>query len=157
MSGDDIWSRLGELSDDELGTLIVEAQHVIASDAGDAIEYLSMPVGVAAGAIAASLGEAGTRAEPQVVAGLVRDPARARALALAALQPIWHEPELGKLVAEAYGERRGMLAVDPELISAVSLLVLILKLKRVKIGKLDVSFYEIREGVLDQLRNLLRQ
>ena len=56
MSGDDIWSRLGELSDDELGTLIVAAQHVIASDAGDAIEYLSMPVGVAAGAIAASLG-----------------------------------------------------------------------------------------------------
>jgi|SRR5215472_11417505 len=156
MNDGNIWGRLEELSDDELGTLIAAALHVIAAETDDADDYLSMPVAVASAAIAGSLAEAGTTAEPQAIAGLVRDRDQARALALAALQPIGHEPGLAEMIADAYSERRRMMAVDPGLISAASLLVLVIKLRRIKIGKVDISFYEIREGVLAQLRNLLR-
>ena len=52
----------------------------------------------------------------------------------------------------------GVLAVVAALVSLVTgiaLLALVLKLNRIKVGKVDVTFFEARTSMLDQLRNLL--
>ncbi|WP_433042586.1 hypothetical protein [Dactylosporangium sp. CS-033363] len=153
----DVWDRLGELSDDELTTLVAAAGHVIADLADDAAaaEVPLMPVGHLGAELAGELRAADVDTEPDEVTALLRDRDRARALAVAALRPLAAEPELAAEVAAAYEARRGMMAVDGGLLLGGALLVLALKVKRIKVGKVDVSFYEARAGALAQLRAFL--
>ncbi|NUR26773.1 MAG: hypothetical protein HOV83_13180 [Catenulispora sp.] len=160
---DELWSRLAELSDDELATLTAAAEHVLAdfADAADEPETAQvaqlprMPVAHVGPALAETLREAGTDVDPDDVTALLRDAEQARLLAIQALLEISTEPALAGEVAAAYRARREMMAVDPSLVLSGALLLFVLKLKRIKIGKVDISFYELRDGVLAQLRSLL--
>jgi hypothetical protein len=154
---DDVWSRLEELSDDELATLVEAAQHVLAdlADEPGTAMLAQMPVGHVGAALAGTLREAGTDVDPDEVTALLRDGERSRWLAVQALRQISAEPAIAEQVAAAYRARREMMAVDAGLVLAGSLLLLVLKLKRIKVGKLDISFYEARASALAQLRSLL--
>ncbi|HEX9041054.1 MAG TPA: hypothetical protein VF838_08490 [Trebonia sp.] len=156
---DEVWSRLDELSDDEVATLVEAAEHVLADLAEDdepgAAMLAKMPVAHVGPALADTLREAGTDVDPDAVTALLRDTERSRLLAVEALRGISAEPVLAEQVAAAYRARREMMAIDPSLVLAGSLLLLVLKLKRIKVGKVDISFYEVREGALAQLRSLL--
>jgi hypothetical protein len=156
-SAEDVWSRLDELSDDELAMLVEAAEHVIAdsADAPDASIYLRMPVTRVGEAIAGSLQDAGTATDPDDVTAVLRDHDSARQLAVQALRTIGEEPALAGQVAAAYLARREMMVVDAGLVAAGALLLLVLKLKRIKIGNVDISFYEARAGALELLRTLL--
>lgn len=147
----DVWDRLDELSEADLATLVAAAEHVFAAGDEDAAGYAALPSGVAGTAIAAELAEDGTARSPTAVTAAVRD----RAMVLATLRTLAAEPVVADAVAEAYRKRRDMLAVDAGVLTAAALLLFVLKLKRIKIGKVDVSFYEARQGLLEQLRNLL--
>jgi hypothetical protein len=153
---DEIWSHLEELSDDEVATLVEAATHVLA-DAGEPETAMltTMPAAYVGPALADTLRESGTDVDPDEVTALLRDVERSRSLAGRALQEISAEPALAEQVATAYRARREMMAVDPSLIEAGALLLLVLKLKRIKVGKVDISFYEVRESMLAQLRSLL--
>lgn len=168
---DEVWGRLTELSDDELATLIAAAEHVLADfadtadntdtdaagepDTAQLAELAQLPVAHIAPALAETLREAGTDVDPDDVAALLRDADQSRQLAVQALREISTEPALAEEVAAAYRARREMMAVDPGLVLSGALLLFVLKLKRIKIGKVDISFYELRDGVLAQLRSLL--
>lgn len=157
---DEVWSRLDELSDDELATLTEAAEHVLAdlADAADEPEtamLAEMPVAHVGPALAETLREAGTDADPDEVTALLRDAQRSRQLVIETLREIRTQQALAEEVAAAYRARREMMAVDPGLVLSGALLLFVLKLKRIKIGKVDVSFYELRDGVLAQLRSLL--
>jgi hypothetical protein len=147
----EVFQRLDELSDVELATLVAAAEHVIAGDDEDAAELAAMPSSMAGAAIADELSEVGTPASPEAVSAVLRD----RSVVLAALHTIAAEPPVADAVADVYRKRRDMLAVDGGLLTGAALLLFVLKLKRVKIGKIDVSFYDARQGVLEQLRTLL--
>jgi hypothetical protein len=152
-----VWNRLEELSDEELATLVEAAEHVIAdsSDEPDASGYMKMPVTRLGTAIAGSLRETGSDTDPDQVTELLRDHEHARQLAVQALQAIGREPVLADHIEAAYRARREMMAVDAGLVVAGALLLLVLKLKRIKIGNVDISFYEARASALEQLRTLL--
>lgn len=156
---DEVWSRLEELSDDEVATLVEAAEHVLADladpDEPEAAMLAKMPVAHVGSALADTLQEAGTDVDPDEVTALLRDAERSRRLVVQALREISAEPALAEQVAAAYRARREMMAVDASLLLAGSLLLLVLKLKRIKIGKVDISFYEVRESTLAQLRSLL--
>ncbi len=147
----DVFQRLDELSDVELATLVAAAEHVIAGGDEDAAEYTAMPTSMASAAIADEVGEDGTPASPEAVTAVVRD----RTMVLATLRTVAAEPAVADAVADAYRKRRDMLAIDGGLLTGAALLLFVLKLKRVKIGNVEVSFYEARQGVLEQLRMLL--
>lgn len=150
---DEVWSRLEELSDDEVATLVEAAEHVLA-DLADESET-AMPVTRVGIALADVLREAGTDVESDEVTALLRDAEVSRRLAVQTLRQIGADPALAEQVAAAYRARREMMAVDAGLVLAGSLLLLVLKLKRIKVGKVDISFYEVRESALAQLRSLL--
>lgn len=151
---DEVWGRLDELTDDELSTLVAAAAHVVADLAGEP-DAPQLPVALAGAALAGELREAGTDADPDEVTALLQDGSRVRRLAVAALRPIAAEPDLAAEVAAAYRARREMMAVDAGMVLAGALLVLALKVKRIKIGKVDISFYEARASALEQLRAFL--
>lgn len=154
MTAEEPWGRLDELTDDELATLVAAARQVLVqhADGPDAAALLDAPPIVAGHAIAETLRDAGVGTP---VDFMVDDEDSARVVSLAALRVIGGEPALAGLVAEAYRARRDMLAVDGGLITGIVLLALVLKLKRIKVGKVDITFFEARAGMLDQLRNLL--
>ncbi len=157
MSAGSVWDRLDELSTAELSSLAAAAESVIADESGDDEDYASMPVGATGAAVAAELREDGTSAGSDEVAHLIREPEQARELTIAMLRAMREMPVLAEAIEEAYESRRGMLAIDPELIAAGALLLFVLKLKRIKIGKVDISFYEARDNVMAQLKNMLGQ
>jgi hypothetical protein len=150
-----VWTRLDTLTDDELATLVAAARSVLVEQGGADEEDAALPAGPAGAAIAAELAADGEDLSATGIAALLRDEAAARSLAEAVLREIGSQPELARLVAEAYEARRQMLAIDAGLVLAGALLVLVLKLKRIKIGKLDISFYEARESTVAHLRSLL--
>lgn len=156
-SAEELWNQLDALSDDELSMLVEAAKHVIAdsSDAEEAPGYLAMPVSRVGEAIAGSLQDDGTATEPDDVTAVLRDDGQARHIAVQTLRAIGDEPALAEQVAAAYRARREMMAVDAGLVAAGALLLLVLKLKRIKVGGVDISFYEARASALEQLRTLL--
>ncbi|MEV5956185.1 hypothetical protein AB0M11_20840 [Streptomyces sp. NPDC051987] len=154
---DEVWNRLEELADDEVATLVEAAEHVIGelADEPEAAMLAKMPVARVGIALTDVLRDAGADVDTDQVTALLRDEEQSRRLAVQTLREISADPALADEVAAAYRARREMMAVDAGLVLAGSLLLLVLKLKRIKVGKVDISFYEVRESALAQLRSLL--
>jgi hypothetical protein len=88
---------------------------------------------------------------------LVDDPEVDRALAIALIQELCAIPALRDEVGEAYAARKGMMVVDPGSVLAVSLLLLVLKLRRVRVGRegVEVTLDPVRGGALKLVGSLL--
>jgi hypothetical protein len=150
-----IWTRLDELSDEELNAFAATAANVVAdaSDDPSAKETLTMPPGPAARELQAELGDADAARTEQ----LLSDPAAVREMNLTALRELAKSPELAAEIEEAWRARGEMMFIDGGLITGTALLLLIVKLKRVRAGKggVDVEFYEAKNGVIAAIGHLL--
>lgn len=152
-----IWDRLDDLDDAELTMLVEAAASVIAdhTDEAGARTYLEMPPRPAGQILKSTLADAGVAVDEEAAAELVRDQKAARQLTVRVLRSLAQQPILAAEIEAAYRDRQRMLVIDAGLISAAALLLLVLKLKRVKIGGVDVSFYDARQSALDSIRRLL--
>ncbi len=148
------WSALHALEEEEQLMLAEAAIDVLQEGARDAGEPLAedptaMPVAILHRELEATLSENG------VQVSLPPDDATAsQPLALAVLTEIGKHPALRAEIEEAYRQRREMLIVDFGVCTGPALLYLVMKLKRVKLGKagLDVSFYEYKDEMTDGIR-----
>lgn len=144
-----------ELDDAELRLLLQAATSVLTESADDeakATDLVEMPASAAAAEIGAMLSDSGDDASR-----LVDDPVADRALAVALVREVCAIPALRDEVDEAYVARKRMLVVDPGSILAISLLLLVLKLRRVKVGRegVDVELDPVRDGALKLVGKLL--
>jgi len=153
----DIWGRLDDLDDAELAMLVEAAASVIADNTNEAGAriYLEMPPRPAGQILKSTLADAGVAVDDEEAAELVRDEVVTRQLAVHVLRSLAQQPVIAAEIEVAYRARQRMLVIDAGVISAAALLLLVLKLKRVKIGGVDVSFYDARQSALDSIRRML--
>ena len=160
MGRDEVWERLDTLDDAELETLIAAASAVMAdrADTPAAREALTMAPGPTARELRFELQGAGVEIDAEDAERLVSDEGASREAAIAALRELGKEPVLAEEIEEAWQARRGLMVIDAGLVSAGALLLLVMKLKRVKVGKgqAEVDFYEVKDGVLGALRRFLQ-
>ena len=150
---------LGTLSDRQLGLLTKCAAAVIAQGAGDdddAQEIVELPVAALAPDLADALRQAGVPVNDQQIQQLCETGPSNRALAIVLLEQICAVPALRAEVDAAYTARQRMLVADPVTIAAVGLILLVMKLRRIKIGKegLDVTLDPIRNVMTNVIKDL---
>jgi hypothetical protein len=143
-----------ELDEPDLRLLIQVATTVLAESAEDeveAVELAERPPDDAAAEVGAALDTS-----PDVDR-LIDDQELDRALAIALIQELCAVPALRDEVDEAYTARKGMMVVDPGSVLAVSLLLLVIKLRRVRVGRegVEVELDPVRNGALKFVGNLL--
>lgn len=137
-----------ELDEADLRLLLQVIASVLAESAADdeeAADLVAMPASEAAAEVGASIGGA-----EDAASRLVEDPAADRALALELVRQVCAIPALRDEVDEAYAARRRMMVVDPGTILAVSLLLLVVKLRRVKVGRegVEIKLDPVRDRAL---------
>lgn len=157
------WCRnLGALSDRELGMLTESAAAVIADAAGDdpdVRELRELPPSALTPDLADELSQAGVIVDEQALDRLCEDIQASRTLAIAFLEQACTIPALRTEIDAAYAARRRLLVADPATIVSVALLVLVLKLRRVKLGRdgLDVTFDPVRGTITSIINDLLKK
>jgi hypothetical protein len=154
-----VWARLHELTSREIEELVEASVYVLADIEGASYTELTMlPLDQVTAQLTEELKQADMDSvsdRASQVTHLERDQRREYSLIL--LQQL-RETELAAEIEDAYNARREMMAIDAGLISGPALLaILLLRIRRVKIGKegLDVSFDQVKPGLLSSLHSLL--
>jgi hypothetical protein len=152
-----VWTRLESLSDTELRALVEASIEVLQQDGAASVEddVLELPPGALRRELRSALIENGVEADEHAAEEVLQRTEMSRPVALALLGEIAREPALAQEIEAAYRARQGMMVVDPATLLAGALLVLALKLKRVKVGDVDVSFYPMKERALTAVRDIL--
>ena len=151
---------LGALSDRELGLLTECAVAVIADGAGDdpdVRELRELPPSALAPDLIDALSRSGVIVGEREIDQLCQDSQASRALAIELLEQACAIPALRAEIDAAYVARRRMLVADPVTIVSITLLVLVLKLRRVKLGHdgLDVTLDPVRNVIASIIKDLL--
>jgi hypothetical protein len=154
--------NLSTLSDDQLGLLTQCAVTVIAEGATDeagvdVAELRELPATVLAPDLAEALRAAGVPAGDQQIERLAGETTSNRTLAIALLEQICAVPALRAEVDAAYTAHQRLMIVDPVTIMAIGLVLLVMKLRRVKVGKdgLDVSLDPMQDVMADVIKSLI--
>jgi len=150
------WSKLNELSDQELASLVESAIFVLKqSDVPGAPSPTEMPAGPMTKALEQLLGERG--ADRSAAGRVVKQRELARPVAVALLTAISTEPALAQEVERVWRERGGLLVVGTGAILAAALLFLVLKLKKVKANKggVEIDFDKLSTGALGSVFKFL--
>ncbi|MGQ0569516.1 MAG: hypothetical protein ACT4P5_08315 [Armatimonadota bacterium] len=154
-----VWDHVDGLTDHELNALVAAAVSVISEGAEDptALELAGLPLGPASREIQALLGEAGLEIDQVTAERIIREEGISRPLAISLLKEISNQPTLAAEIEAAYRQRQKLMIVDAGLVAAGALLLLVLKLKRVRVGKdaAEVEFYEAKGGALQAIRHFL--
>jgi hypothetical protein len=155
------WCRnLGALSDRELGVLTECAVAVIAEAAGDnpdVRELRELPPSALAPDLADALSRSGVTVGEREIDQLCEDSHASRVLAIALLQQACTIPALRAEIDAAYVARQRMMVADPVTIVSIALVVLVMKLRRVKLGRdgVDVTLDPVRNVVAKIVKDLL--
>ena len=148
------------LGERDLRLLIEVAASVLGQAAdgeADAEEIIEYPPSVLHAELHSALAEFGIAADESAITRLVNDAESDRALGMALIESMCSIPELRDAVDEAYEARRRIMVIDPATIAAVSLLLLVMKVRRVRVGRegVDVTLDPVREGALGFISKLL--
>jgi hypothetical protein len=139
-------SRYPDLTPGELRTLVTATSQVLLelgeSDDPVPADLLEMSSGAVARMITTDLD---TGVDADYVLRAVRDDASARAVMDRLVEFIRQYPELGAVIDEECQELAQKMFV-PELLTG-ALVILALRIKRVKIGDIDIRFYRAGEEV----------
>jgi hypothetical protein len=151
-----VWTRLESLSDSELRALVEASIDVLQQDGAASVEddMLELSPSGLRRQLRSALVENGVEADERAAEQVLERTEMSRPVALALLEEIAREPALAQEIEAAYRAREGMM-VEPATLFAGALLVLALKLKRVKVGDVDVSFYPMKERALTAVRDIL--
>ena len=154
--------ELSTLTDDQLGLLTQCAVTVLAEGAGgdadvDVDELRELPAAVLAPDLAEALRAAGVPAGEQQIERLAEETTATRTLAIALLEQICAVPALRAEVDAAYTAHQRLMIADPVTIMAIGLVLLVMKLRRVKVGKdgLDVTLDPMHEVMAKVIKGLL--
>jgi hypothetical protein len=148
------WSRLDELSDPQLAALVQSAIFVLKQhEASDS--PADMPPGPMTKALAPLFAEEGV--DPSAAEQVVKRKELSRPIALALLGLIGADPVLAKEIEQVWRERSGMLIIGTAAILAVSLLLLVLKLKKVRAGRdgLEIDFDRVATGSIGAVAKIV--
>lgn len=130
------WSKLDQMSDQGLATLVDSAIFVLKqSDVGGGPAPTEMPASVMTKALEQLLADRGANAGAAVK--VVKQAELSRQVALALLSTIATEPALAQEIERVWRERGGLLFVGTGVILSAALLFLVLKLKKVRVNKKD--------------------
>jgi hypothetical protein len=150
------WSKLNDLSDQQLAAVVESAVFVLKqSDAPGAPSSTEMPAGPMIKALEQLLGERGR--DTSAAGRVVKQRELARPVAVALLSAIATEPALAQEVERVWRERGGLLVVGTGVILAAALLFLVLKLKKVKANKagVEVDFDKVSTRALGSVFKFL--
>jgi hypothetical protein len=146
------------LPDKEIATLGAAAVAVL-SESADPVEDISvldMPDGPLAGALQSAIA-ARRVAAASVADRIVGDGALARPVAVQILKQIAAFPKLAHEIELTYESRKRMLVADGGVICGAALLLLVLKLKKIRVGKpgMEIEFTKASEGILNAVLKFL--
>jgi hypothetical protein len=148
------WSKLNDLSDQQLATLVESAIFVLKqSDAPDAPSPTEMPAGPMTKALEQLLGECG--ADTSAASRVVKQSELSRPVAIALLSAIGSEPALAQKVERAWRDRGGLLVVGTGVILAAALLLLVLKVRNIKAPGVEVDFDKLSTAALSKVFRFL--
>jgi hypothetical protein len=154
------WTALDRLSDDQLTALVAATIDVLEDADTEAEEDLgvtSLPPSVVREQLEGELRSAGVAIGDQQATELTEHGPRSRSVAIAVLEQLGDQPALRSEIESAYAERGGMMIVDGGILTGAALLFLVMKLRRVRVGKdgIDVEFNEFKPGMVDAVKGLL--
>jgi hypothetical protein len=153
-----LWNRLESIDQPELNTLLESTVAVLRRAEGDGRgEIFDLPPRVLREELRVALTGAGVTVNEGIVETLVGSQKTPVPLAVALLEQVASQPVLAEEVERTFRARSGMMAIDSDTLMAGSLLVLMLKLKRIKIGNVDISFYDMQQGTLTAVRKFIGQ
>jgi hypothetical protein len=162
LSTTDWCGHLSALSDDQLGLLTRCAVTVIGEGADDdadveVAEIRELPSVVLAPDLAEALRAAGVPAGDEQIERLAGETASNRTLAIALLEQICAVPALRAEVDAAYTAQQRQMIVDPVTIGVIGLVLLVMKLRRVKVGKdgLDVTLDPMQDVMAETIKGLI--
>lgn len=146
------WTELQALDDFDLALVVQAAVDVLRDHDGQVGRVEEMPPRVLRREASSSLG-----VDEGAVDRATIDARRSRAVALSLLADLAREPTLAAEIESAYDVRKRMMFVDPGTIAAFALLLLVLKLRRIRIGKgqTDIEFYEVRPETLAEVGEIV--
>jgi hypothetical protein len=152
VNGTGLWTRLDVLPDKEIATLGAAAVAVLSESADPAedVSVLDMPDGPLAGALHSAIAAHGIAAVG-AVGRIIGDGALARPVAVEILKQIAAFPTLAHEIELTYESRKRMLVADGGVICGAALLLLVLKLKKIRVGKpgMEIEFTKASEGILN--------
>lgn len=150
-----VWERLDSLNDDELAYLTNAALAVIVDHCPPGVEDpAKLPHGAAVDQTLTALAEEGIDVDDFAAATIVSDADLNRSIALSLLRDVRESP-LKDEIESVYQRMRDMMILDAGLLLGGAVLILVLKLKRIKIGDNEVEFYEAKSDILQAIRSFL--
>jgi hypothetical protein len=144
-----VLERYPDLTADELSRLVMAASQVL-MELGEAerpvpADLLEMAPRAAARMIAGDLPVAD--ASPGRIERLVEDPDSSRAMALKVLGLVRGFPELRALIEQRYDELERKMFVPELMLLTAALVVLAMRIKRLKVGHTEITFYPAGDEV----------
>jgi hypothetical protein len=155
-NGASVWDRLETLDERELAMLSTAAVSVIASSAGgNQPEIEELPRLVVSRELAKELAAEGLAVSESETERIVTEPGLSRDVAMLILRELGRQSELAAEIEEAYVSRTDLMILDAGLVLSGALLLFVIKLKHIKIGNNEIEFYEMKPGILRELRSML--
>lgn len=154
-----IWEHLADSADADLRVLVAAAVTVLdeACDDPRVSTLVEAPPRRLGAELSEELASNGVPVDEETVARLLRDEALNRPVVVAVLQALGSDRELRAAIDDAYRAQKKMMFVDAGVLLAGALLMFVMKLKHIKVGKAEVSFYEAKAGALDEVGRLLQK
>jgi hypothetical protein len=152
-----VWEHLDELTDGERKALVDSAVAVLSKDLQPGDEISSdMPASLVRGRMTAALSGAGLPASQQD-ASAAMSAASGEDAVVTMLTSLSQVPELRAEIEAAYQRRQEMMFLDMGVITGPALLILLLKLKRIKIGSsgVDIQLYDAHSSTIEMVRRML--
>jgi hypothetical protein len=151
-----IWERLDALDDDELAQLTTAAIMVVGEhgNVGEAAEATRLPRDTLAAQTREVLESEGVALDEGQAVEIVSSTDLSRELSLSFLQAVRDSPVRDE-VAQVHQRLRDMMIVDAGLLLAGAVVLLVLKLKRVKVGENEIEFFEVKSDVLKAIKSFL--
>jgi hypothetical protein len=150
-----IWERLDSLSDEELAYLTSAAMAVLAEHADPQLEDpTKLPHNLLIAETRAALAPEGIDVGESDAAEVVSDADLTRSMELSLLRNVERSP-LKDEVGDVYERLHNMMVLDGGLLLGGAVLILVLKLKRIKIGDSEIEFYDVKADLLNAIRSFL--
>ena len=154
-----VFDRLDDLSDVEIAALTQAAIHVLqVGSSDDSVRDIeAMPTRPLLGTLEEELA-ARSVTDREIANRIVGDKTLSRPIAIRLLTTIADDPAIAAEVETAYQKRQKLLTVGVDIILAAALLVLVLKVKRVRVGKtgVDVELWKLSDSAIKSVLTFVK-
>jgi hypothetical protein len=154
-----VFDHLDDLSDVEIAALTQAAIHVLQIGSNDESvrDIEAMPTRPLQGRLQEELATRSVT-DQDVASRIVSDKTLSRPIAIRLLTTIAADPAIAAEVETAYHKRQKLLTVGVDIILAAALLFVVLKIKRVRVGKagVDVEFVKLSDTAIKSVLSFVK-